>query len=84
VYSGGRSADEVILHQLAQRARQWVVVTDDRDLGRRARQLGAEVTSLGQWQAKLARRTPAAREERALSPSEVAEWEEYFEGRGEE
>lgn len=43
VWSGTRSADDVIEQLARQQSRQWIVVTDDRELGRRCRDLGARV-----------------------------------------
>ena len=85
IYSGSRSADEVILSRVpaGRAARQWIVVTDDRGLGQRARQRGASVKALRQWQVRP-RKTPAGRRvEPKLSSREVSEWEEFFRGRGE-
>lgn len=86
IYSGPRSADEVILSRIpaGRAARQWIVVTDDRGLGQRARDRGASVRALRQWQARP-RKTPTGRgAEPKLSSREVSEWEEYFRDRGKE
>ncbi len=81
-YSGSATADEVILGLLPEggAASQWVVVTDDRGLRHLARQRGANVRSLAQWQRR--RRTPPRRAslEPRLSSSEIAEWETFFAG----
>ena len=85
IYSGPRTADEVILSKIpaGRAARQWIVVTDDRGLGRRARERGASVRALRQWQVRP-RETPARRRvEAKLSSREVSEWEEFFRGRSE-
>ena len=81
-YAGSRAADDVIIAALPEGppARQWVVVTDDRELGRRARELGAEVRSLESWRAAAVRPPAVARAlpERSLSKDELAEWESVF------
>lgn len=84
-YAGSRAADDVIIATLPQGppARQWVVVTDDRELQRRAREAGAEVRPLASFRvAGRSRSTEAAvvRPERPLSGREVAEWERAFSG----
>ena len=83
VYSGPRSADEVILSRIPTglAARQWIVVTDDRGLGQRARERGASVRSLRQWQVRRRATPPERRVEPKLSSREVAEWEKYFRDR---
>lgn len=85
-YAGSRSADDVILASLppGDAARQWVVVTDDRELGRRARGRGSEVRSLHDWQQRLPDAPAESDRDRQLSGDEVAEWERYFAGGPEE
>jgi len=88
VYSGSRSADDVIIGYLPQGAgaRQWVVVTDDLGLRTQARQRGAEVRSVGTWRAKgqtsegghKSKPGAAAGHKAKLSPAEVADWKRYF------
>jgi len=86
LYSGSRSADDVIIGRLdqARRPREWVVVTDDRALGRRAREQGAEVRGLARWQSKLqaaARDHPPGDDpgrEARMSQEELHQWEELF------
>jgi len=83
-YSGAVSADDVILGIIpgGRGASQWVVVTDDRALGARARGKGAGVRTLAEWRS---RRPPIRRTDfqPRLSSHEIAEWEEYFSGRDE-
>ena len=62
-------------------AKQWSVVTDDRGLARRARDRGAQVRSLADWQRRRKRPSPARpRIESKLSSLEITEWETYFAG----
>jgi hypothetical protein len=83
-YSGAVSADDVIFDLIpgGRGASQWVVVTDDRALGARARGKGANVRSLAEWRS---RRPPTRRadSQSRLSPREIAEWEQYFSSRDE-
>jgi predicted RNA-binding protein with PIN domain len=81
VYSGAEEADAVIVRKLpaGRRARNWLVVTDDRELAARVRQRGAEVRRVRDWLDR--RQQPPRRRTRAepkLSSREVAEWQEYF------
>ncbi len=82
VYSGATSADDVIVRLLppGKVAKNWLVVSDDRDLAERVRRGGAEVCSLGQWRRRQARpqRPRRPQVERTLSANEVQEWEAYF------
>jgi hypothetical protein len=85
VYSGDRTADDVIIRMIptGASARQWSVVTDDRGLADRARARGATVRRLAEWRS---RREPAPRRasfEPKLSSHEVAEWEDFFADRPE-
>lgn len=82
VYSESASADDVIFRQVtaAASAREWVVVTDDRELAERARQRGAEVRSLSEWRRPRRSRPRGADWQPKLSSREVAEWEEFFSG----
>ena len=81
VYSDSQSADDAVVARLPQgtAAKNWVVVTGDRELARRSKQRGATVRPLGEWQAKLKRvPQPDSKHEPALSEAEVEEWEVYF------
>jgi hypothetical protein len=84
LYAGTRTADDVILSRLVQapRPREWVVVTDDRGLGRRARARGARVRGAAEWQAKLEAVAGTRDDDRSpaggMSPDEVQRWEAYF------
>lgn len=84
-YSGAVSADDVIFDLIpaGRGASQWVVVTDDRALGARARGKGAGVRTLAEWSRR--RRRPARQEDvdPRMSSREIAEWEEYFSSRDE-
>ncbi|MEJ2580558.1 MAG: NYN domain-containing protein [Acidobacteriota bacterium] len=78
-YSGSASADETILRLLpGGKAQGWVVVTDDRDLGRRARELGASVRPLSHWRRRKPPRQRRVSTEPKLSSREVEDWETYF------
>jgi hypothetical protein len=83
-YSGSVAADDVIIEMIpsGKGASQWVVVTNDRGLGTRARARGAGVRTLGQWRG---RRSPPRRtsHESRLSSHEIAQWEEFFSKGGE-
>jgi hypothetical protein len=83
VYSGSRSADDVIVESIpgGPAARQWAVITDDRGLAARARERGAAVRSLAQWRSRRKQPAPArAGVETKLSSREIADWEEFFSG----
>jgi len=88
LYSGKRSADDVIVDLLppGSRAADWTVITDDRELTRRVKERGARTRALGSWIA--ARRGPdrasgTSPHEPRMSPNELAEWEAFFaRGRG--
>lgn len=81
VYAGSRSADDVIVGMLPSgaAAKQWFVVTDDRGLADRARDRGAGVRRLAEWQGRRKQAKPRrAAVESKLSSREIAEWEDYF------
>jgi hypothetical protein len=66
-------------------AAEWVVVTDDRELGRRVRERGGRVRSLGEWRRRGRRSDRRTSSEPKLSSRDVAEWEAFFErGRDDE
>ena len=84
-YSGEAVADEVIVGLLpAERAADWVVVTDDRELRERARQKGARVRPLDEWGGRRQAPRRRSRHEPKLSSHELADWEAYFSEGGEE
>ncbi len=80
VYSGTVVADDVIIGRLptGRAASQWVVVTDDRGLGDRARQRGAAVRGLAEWQRRRPPKPKRVTREPKLSSHEVQEWEDFF------
>jgi hypothetical protein len=80
VYSAPRNADDVIISRLPEGppARNWVVVTDDRVLARRARDRGAAVRRLSEWRSKRPVRPHRRRAESKLSSREVEDWERFF------
>jgi predicted RNA-binding protein with PIN domain len=80
LYAAPLSADDAILARLPHppETASWVVVTDDRQLRERVRQSGAKLRSLRDFRSKLIAAAQRPREEEALSPAELAEWEELF------
>jgi predicted RNA-binding protein with PIN domain len=80
VYAGSETADDVIIRSLplGRAARDWVVVTDDRELRARARQRGARVKSVAEWSRMKPAPPPRPRAEAKLSSREIGEWEQYF------
>ena len=83
VYAGSETADDVIIRGLpgGASARNWVVVTDDRELQARARNKGASIRTHAEWSRKRPPPPPKPRIESRLSSHEVAEWEEFFANR---
>ena len=79
-YSGAVSADEVIVQLLptGNRASESVVVTDDRELQRRVREMGGKIRSLADWRRRKPRKTRPKVHESKLSSHDVADWEAYF------
>jgi hypothetical protein len=84
VWSGARSADEVLLERVRRKPAAWTVVTDDRDLARRCRDAGARVAPARTLAERAARphprdrrRTPAS-DKPAASPAELAHWRRVF------
>jgi predicted RNA-binding protein with PIN domain len=86
VYAGSREADDVIVRRIPRgpQARQWVVVTDDQQLRQRARDEGAAVRSLAEWQRRPVRTPPVRAREAPLSSHEVSEWETFFDRPGDD
>jgi hypothetical protein len=82
-YSGASSADDLILRLLptSGRASQWVVITDDRALRNRIREVGAQVRTLGEWQSRKPRKPRRVPREPKLSSRELADWESFFASR---
>jgi predicted RNA-binding protein with PIN domain len=77
-FSGaGRSADDWILDFLRQQKnrRGWVVVTDDRSLGDRCRDLGATLESCRRFRERLLRREDG---DKPSGPVDVQDWLEFF------
>jgi len=79
-YSGGSSADDVILRLLPPlgQASQWVVVSDDRALRGRVRERGAQVRTLKEWRSRKPRKPRHLSPGPKLSSREVDDWEAYF------
>jgi len=83
IYSGARSADDVIVASLpaGKAASQYSVVTDDRGLAARVQDRGGKVRTLAEWRGRRRRPPPTRpRVESKLSSNEVAEWEAFFSG----
>jgi predicted RNA-binding protein with PIN domain len=82
VYAGPETADDVIIRHLPGGAasRDWVVVSDDRELQSRARDRGASTRTLAEWSRKKPPPPPKPRIESKLSSREVEEWETFFAG----
>ena len=85
-YSGTSTADDLILDLLppSGRASDWVIVTDDRALGRKVRDRGATVRALKEWRSRKIGKPKRATREPKLSSHEVANWEEYFSSGGDD
>jgi hypothetical protein len=86
-YAGARSADDLIIGSLPAGvgARDWTVVSDDRELRRRATDRGARARTVAEWQRTRAQPRPTTpRTEPKLSAREVAQWEAFFADRPEE
>ncbi len=79
-WSGAVSADDTIISRIpaGSGARQWTVITDDRGLADRARQLGASVRRLSEWRQRRPPTPKRPRTESKLSSREVQEWEAFF------
>ena len=79
-YSGRSSADELILRLLPSegRAPNWVVVSNDRALGNRARDRGATVRTIDDWRSRGTRKPTRVSREPKLSSHDVADWEAFF------
>lgn len=79
-YSGNAAADDLILDLLQSRGRasEWVVVSDDRALGRKVRERGATVRTLRQWRSRNPRKRKSKTPEPRLSSHDVADWQKYF------
>jgi predicted RNA-binding protein with PIN domain len=83
----GRTADDAIrahLKRLGKGARNWTVVSSDRQVQAEARAVHAEVLSSDSFAAMLQQArnsTPKPASDKNLSPREVEEWLKLFEGR---
>ncbi len=90
VWSGSRSADEVITKRVAtagRGAKAWTVITNDQTLARRCRDLGAKVepatifarrTAQPKAKSKAARSAQAAADKPAPNASDIAHWRAVF------
>ena len=91
VFSGTRSADELIQKRLAaagKLARSWTVITNDQTLARHCRDLGAKVepasifakrtSAQSMRKSKAARSAHAAGDKPAPNASDIAHWRAVF------
>lgn len=90
VWSGARSADDVIAARLEaarNSAKSWTVVTEDRELGRRCRDLGARVERASIFARRAIRPKDVVKSDRgadsatdkpAPDPREAAHWRTIF------
>jgi len=78
--SGAASADDAILEEIrrSRAPRECTVVTEDRALKGRARELGARAITPGDFWARLGKR-PASASPRTEENVDVEEWLRYFE-----
>ena len=76
-YAGSRSADDAIVDHLrgTAAAKDWHVVTNDRGLAARVRELGAHVVSTADFRHRLAAPEGGSRPEGSGS---VEEWMDFF------
>jgi hypothetical protein len=80
-YAGSASADDRIVRWLQlNAARRAVVVSDDRELQRRARALGAAVMPVAEFLAGLPRVPPGEAGRGAISAAEADQWYRIFYG----
>ena len=80
LYAGSRTADDVIIGMLpgGAGAKQFSVVTDDRGLANRARDRGAKVRRLAEWQGRKRQKPRTGNFESKLSSHDIADWENFF------
>jgi hypothetical protein len=79
-YSGQESADDAIVGLLPRdrSAAEWMVVTDDRELGRRVKDRGGQVRTLAEWRRRKVRPDRRPQRESKLSSHDIADWEAFF------
>ena len=81
VFSGQRSADDVIMKRIPRggSAADWTVITNDRELLQRARSAGARVRRLDQWgRSRALKRRTRPTPEAKLSSHDIDQWETFF------
>ena len=93
VWSGSRSADDVISKRIAalgKTAKSWTVITNDQSLTRRCRNHGAKVESASTFvqrtnqpkaKSKAARSAQAAADKPLPNAQDIAHWREVFGGK---
>lgn len=85
-WSGTRPADEVLVALARDAAAGWTVVTGDRALARRCRELGVRVESVAALAERVARPHPGDRrragsdDKPAAGPEELTHWRRVFGG----
>lgn len=69
-FSGGKTADEVIINRLKskQSARQWIVVSNDREVLAQAGMHGAETLSANDFAGQLSGISPSGQHKKTSSP----------------
>lgn len=80
-YAGKRSADDLIIERLPSgaSAADWTVVTDDRELARRAAAAGARTLGAAAWLARSETAIePDGEKPGEPSPDEIEEWLDLF------
>lgn len=80
-WSGGRSADDVILELARRDPRRTRVVTDDAALAAACRSEGAEHVAVAEFLAGV--RVSGVEEKEAAGAVDVADWEAWFRGEAE-
>lgn len=79
VYSGTGDADDAIVRWLKQHpGERAAVVSDDADLRRRCRQIGAGTIGTREFLGALRRRVDGPRDQAPVPPHEVAFWQREF------
>lgn len=82
VSSGLHSADDLMVDYVRglprEHRRRTTLVTNDRDLGERARREGVRAESVQWLSTRFVRRPAPDEQKRGLSRSQVSEWEQFF------
>lgn len=81
--SSGDAAIAARLKKLARAARNWTVVSSDREVRANAQQAGAQLLSAEEFASQVGRAraaTPRAPDEDPLTSEQIREWLQFFEG----